>query len=60
VTAGQFIRVSDLNANRLKYTPPTNYTGSPTFTFQVQDDGGTDFGGIDLDPIVNTMTINIS
>jgi hypothetical protein len=60
VTAGQFISVSDLNANRLKYTPPTNYTGSPTFTFQVQDDGGTDFGGIDLDPIVNTMTINIS
>jgi len=30
-----------------------------TFTFQVQDDGGTDNDGIDLDPIARTMSINV-
>ena len=60
VTANQFISASDISAGKLKYTPPASYTGSPTFTFKVQDDGGTDFGGIDLDPIANTMTISVT
>jgi hypothetical protein len=60
VTASQFISASDISAGKLKYTPPASYTGSPTFTFKVQDDGGTAFGGIDLDPIANTITINVS
>src|SRR5439155_25782803 len=36
--------------------------GSPysSFLFQVQDDGGTFNGGIDLDPTPNTMTFNVT
>jgi gliding motility-associated-like protein len=45
----------------LVYTPPLNSSASPTttFTFQVRDNGGTDNGGVDLDPIPNTITINV-
>jgi hypothetical protein len=60
VTANQYISVSDINSGRLQYMPPANTTGSPTFTFRVQDDGGTANGGIDLDLYDRTMTINIS
>src|SRR4030095_16159380 len=31
-----------------------------TFPFQVQDDGGTANGGVDLDQSANTMTINVT
>ena len=36
-------------------------TGTPytSFAFKVKDDGGTAFGGIDLDPIARTMTIDV-
>jgi len=60
VSANQFISASDIASNNLKYVPPANSTGSPTFGFRVQDDGGTDDGGIDLDITDRTMTINIS
>jgi len=33
---------------------------SVSFTFQVQDDGGTDNAGVDLDPSANTLTIDIT
>ena len=41
--------------------PGGNATGSPyaSFTFQVQDDGGTANGGVDLDPTPKTMTVNV-
>ena len=32
----------------------------PRFTFQVQDDGGTANGGVDLDQSANTITINVT
>src|SRR5439155_136961 len=62
VTAGQFVSVADINAGKLVFTPAANANGSPeaSFTFQVQDDGGTANGGVDLDQSANTMTINVT
>jgi hypothetical protein len=61
VSAGQFIPVADINGGLLKFTPAANSSGSPyaTFTFQVQDNGGTTNSGVDLDQSPNTMTINV-
>ena len=54
--------VADITANKLDYTPAANASGSPytTFTFQVQDDGGTASGGVDLDQSANTITVNVT
>ena len=43
VTAGQFIGIADINAGKLVFTPAANANGAgyATFTFQVQDNGGT-------------------
>ena len=62
VTAGQFVSTADIAAGKLKFFPDANENGTPyaSFTFQVQDDGGTDAGGVDLDPTPNTMTINVT
>src|SRR6185436_3159480 len=62
VTAGQLVSVDDINNNKLVFTPAANANGSPeaSFTFQVQDDGGTANGGVDLDQTANTMTINVT
>src|SRR5437762_2583279 len=37
-----------------------NGLGCASFAFQVQYDGGTSSGGIDLDPAPKTMTINVT
>src|SRR5205085_2883012 len=37
-----------------------NGVGYASFTFQVQDDGGTALSGVDLDQSANTMTINVN
>ena len=52
MTAGQIRRVADITAGKLKFTPAANANGAgyASFTFQVQDDGGTANGGVDLDP----------
>ncbi|MFM9912013.1 MAG: beta strand repeat-containing protein [Methylophilaceae bacterium] len=62
VTAGQFVLVSDITSGLLVYTPALNGNSAAytSFTFQVQDDGGTALGGIDLDPVDNTITINVT
>ena len=62
VTAGQFVSVADINAGLLKFTPAANANGNgyASFTFQVQDNGGTANGGVDLDPTPNTITINVT
>ena len=62
VAAGQAIAVADITAGHLVYQPPSGAAGSPlaTFTFQVQDNGGTANGGIDTDPTVRTMTLNVT
>ena len=60
VATGQAITVADIISGSLKYVPPYNAYGSPytTFTFQVQDNGGTSNSGVDTDPTPNTITIN--
>ena len=62
VTAGQSIPVANITAGNLVFTPALNASGTPyaSFTFQVQDNGGTANGGVDLDPSANTMTINVT
>ncbi|MER9426911.1 Ig-like domain-containing protein, partial [Mesorhizobium sp. M0317] len=62
VTAGQFVSVADINAGKLVFTPAAdaNGTGYANFTFQVQDDGTTANGGVDLDQSPNTFTINVT
>ena len=62
VTAGQFVSLADINAGLLKFTPAANANGNgyASFTFQVQDNGGTANGGVDLDPTPNTITINVT
>ena len=60
--AGEFISVADIAAGNLKFTPGANANGAPyaSFTFQVQDNGGTANGGVDLDQTPNTITINVT
>ncbi|MDB5384402.1 MAG: hypothetical protein JWM11_48 [Planctomycetaceae bacterium] len=62
VTAGQFIAVADIIGGLLKFTPVgnANGTGYASFTFQVQDDGGTVNSGVDLDQSANTFTLNVT
>ncbi len=62
VTAGQLVAAADIGAGLLRFTPApdANGTGYATFTFQVQDDGGTANGGVDLDPTARTMTVNVT
>src|SRR5947209_5153874 len=62
VTAGQFVSVADIAANKLVFTPAANANGSPyaSFTFQVQDNGGVANGGVDLLPLPNTFPVNVT
>jgi VCBS repeat-containing protein len=62
VTAGQTITASDIAAGKLAFLPAANANGAAyaSFTFQVQDDGGTSNGGVDLDPTPNTFTFNVT
>ncbi len=57
----EFISIADIDAGKLQFTPDSGGIGSgyATFTFQVRDDGGTDHGGIDTDPIARTLTIDV-
>jgi hypothetical protein len=61
VTAGQFVPASDIASGKLVFTPDAGASGTPygSFTFQVQDDGGTDNGGVNTDPTARTMTVNV-
>ena len=61
VSAGDFVSLDDILSGLLVYTPVTNAFGTTeSFTFKVQDDGGTANGGVDLDPDAKTMTIEIA
>jgi cadherin-like protein len=62
VNAGDFITKADMDAGQLIFTPAANAngTGYARLSFQVQDDGGTDHGGIDLAPGTNTLTLNVA
>src|SRR5262249_60873923 len=58
VHAGDFISVADINAGHLQFTAAAG--ASSSFTFQVQDDGGTANGGVNLDQSPNTLTIVVN
>lgn len=60
VTAGQTIAVGDLG--QLKFIPAADDNGGAyaSFTFQVQDNGGTSNGGSDLDATPNTVTFDVT
>jgi hypothetical protein len=62
VTMGQSIAVADITGGNLTFTPAAGANGVPytSFTFQVQDDGGTANSGVDLDATPNTITMNVS
>jgi hypothetical protein len=62
VSAGQYVAVADINLGRFTFTTAENGNGASyaSFTFQVQDDGGTANLGIDLDPTPNTITFNVA
>ena len=62
VNAGDFVSTSDVAQGQLVFTPAANGsgTGYASFTFQVQDTGGTANGGVDTDPTPNTITINVT
>ena len=47
-------------SGNLTYTLAANANGTALVTINIQDDGGTANGGVDLDPIARTMTINVS
>ena len=62
MTAGDRSSAADITAGKLMFTPAANANGAgyASFTFQVQDDGGTANGGVDLDQSANTITINVT
>ncbi len=62
VSAGSFVSVADITSGKLKFTPAADHSGSAyaSFTFQVQNNGGTLAGGVDTDPTPNTMTFNVT
>ncbi|MCY2986488.1 MAG: dockerin type I domain-containing protein, partial [Planctomycetota bacterium] len=62
VTAGQMVTAADLDANKLTFAPAAQASGTTyaSFTFQVQDNGGTADGGVDLDPTANQFTFNVT
>jgi hypothetical protein len=62
VEAGDSVTAEKLALGRLSYQPAADGWGTAycEFTFQVQDDGGTDNGGVDLDPAANTITVDVT
>ena len=62
VTVGEFVPASEIALGHLTFVPAAdaNGVGYASFGFQVQDDGGTANGGVDLDPTANTITVNVT
>jgi ELWxxDGT repeat protein len=62
VTAGAAISAADITAGRLKFAPAANASGATyaSFTFRVQDNGGTANGGVDTDATARTMTVSVT
>lgn len=62
VYASQRIAAADIGAGKLRFTPAANSSGAAyaSFSFLVQDDGGTANGGDDLDQTIRTATIDVT
>ena len=59
IAIGQAISVADITANKLVYKPVAGTFGTAAFSFEVQDNGGTDNGGQDTSSPPSQMTINV-
>jgi hypothetical protein len=59
IAAGTSVTAADIASGRLTFVPADDSTAAASFTFQVQDSGGTTNGGIDLDPTANTASFTI-
>ncbi len=59
--AGTFITAADIAAGLLTFLADPDESGAAyaSFTFQVRDDGGILFGGVDTDQSANTITIDV-
>ena len=62
VAAGSDFTLADITGGLLVFTPAAdaNGAGYASFTFQVQDNGGTANGGVDVDVTPRTMTIDVT
>lgn len=65
VAAGALVSRADIDAGKLSFAPAPNANNGSnsayaSFAFQVQDDGGTANGGIDLDGSPNSLTISVT
>jgi len=62
VTIGQVVSAANITSGLLTFVPGSNGNGTAytSFTFQVQDTGGTANGGIDLDASANTFTFDVT
>jgi len=62
VTAGAAVTAADIAAGKLKFAPAANASGATyaSFTFRVQDNGGTVKGGVDTDVTARTMTMSVT
>ncbi|WP_290689202.1 Ig-like domain-containing protein [Aquabacterium sp.] len=62
VSVGQFVSLADINAGLLVFSPAANDHGMAyaALGFQVQDNGGTANGGINLDATTRTLTIDVT
>ncbi len=60
IASGQMVDVADLPNLVFAPAPDANGEAYASFTFQVQDDGGTANGGVDLDQSPNTITFNVN
>lgn len=61
LAAGTAVSAGDIAAGLLTYVPPASVSGNSvaSFSFRVQDDGGTLGGGSDTDATPNTLSIDI-
>lgn len=62
VTTGQFVSATDIIGGKLIFKPKANLNGGPFFLckFQVQDNGGTANGGVNLDAIGKVLYIQLA
>ncbi|MGY8871988.1 MAG: LamG-like jellyroll fold domain-containing protein, partial [Pseudomonadales bacterium] len=56
------VAIADIIAGKLKFKPTTDANGTSydSFTFQVQDDGGTANSGVNTDQSANTINIDVT
>ena len=62
LVGGEFVSAAAITDGQLTFTPApdANNTNYASFTFQVQDDGGTLNGGANLDLTPNTISVNVT